>query len=172
MSVLENCGVDALLENSHLLSEADAGSEELNSCIQEISASGDKSLHSMPAVSALSLGPVGSSPRFGSQPLSELNPSDVASPVVRHPAADNPSSSGRPSFKVHLPQPPRFGTISVDSDISSWLYKVSKFCRLSGYPKSDWSPFASTLLENIPQTLFDTAETSPQDQPTGIGKCP
>ncbi len=66
MSVLENCGVDALLENSHLLSEADAGSEELNSRIQEISASGDKSLHSMPAVSALSLGPVGSSPRFGS----------------------------------------------------------------------------------------------------------
>jgi len=39
------------------------------------------------------------------------------------------------------------------------LYKVGEVCRLSGYPKSDWSTFASTLLENIPQTLFDTAET-------------
>ena len=39
------------------------------------------------------------------------------------------------------------------------VYKVGKVCRLSGYPKSDWSTFASTLLENTPQTLFDTAET-------------
>jgi len=30
---------------------------------------------------------------------------------------------------------------------------------LSGYAKSDWSTIASTLLENKPQTLFDTAET-------------
>ncbi len=113
----------------------------------------------MPADSPLSLGPVGTSPRFRSQPLSELNPLDVASPVVRHTAADNLPSSGRPNFKVNLPQPPRFGTISVNSDITSWLYKVGKVCRLSGYPKSDWSIFASTLLENTPQTLFDTAET-------------
>ncbi len=42
---------------------------------------------------------------------------------------------------------------------SSWLYIVSKVCRLSGYPKSDWSTLASTLLENTPQTLFDTADT-------------
>jgi len=47
------------------------------------------------------------------------------------------------------------------------MYKVGKVCRLSGYLKCDWSTFASTLLENTPQTLFDTAEenaskTSPQ----------
>ena len=30
---------------------------------------------------------------------------------------------------------------------------------MSGYAKSDWSTIASTLLENKPQTLFDTAET-------------
>jgi len=39
------------------------------------------------------------------------------------------------------------------------LYKVGKVGRLSGYPKSDWSTFASTLLESIPQTLFNTADT-------------
>ncbi len=127
----------------------------------------DKSFQSLPADSPLTLSAVGSSSRFGSQPLSELNPSDVASPVVCHPAADAPFSSGRPNFKINLPQPLSFGTISVDSDISSWLYKVGKVGRLSGYPKSDWSTLASTLLENTPPTLFDTAEskarkTSPQ----------
>ncbi len=159
LRVLESFGMEALLANSHLLTEDETVCDELNDRIQEASASGDKSLQSLPANPPLTLGPVGSSPRFGSQPLSELNPSDVASPVVCHPAADAPSTSGRPNFKVNLPQPPRFGTISTDSDISSWLYKVGKVCRLSGYPKSGWSTFASTLLENTPQTLFDTAET-------------
>ena len=120
-------------------------------------ASGDQSPQFLPANPPHTVGPIGSSPRLGSQPLSELHPSDNASPFVCHSAADVPSSSGRPNF--NLPQPPRFGTISVDSDVSSWLYKVGKVCRLSGCPKSDWSTFASTLLENTPQTLVDPAET-------------
>ncbi len=64
---------------------------------------------------------------------------------------------------MNLPQPPKFGTIKVDSNVSAWLYKAGKVCRLSDYPKTDWSTFASTLLENAPQTLFSTAcKTSPQ----------
>lgn len=63
-------------------------------------------------------------------------------PVVCHPAAGAPSSSGHPIFKVHLPQPPRFGTDSINSDVSSWLSKVGKVCRLSGYLKLDWSTLA------------------------------
>ena len=132
LCVLETFGVDALLANSHLLTEEEAVCDELNDRIQEIFASGDKSLQSFPASPPLTLGPVGSSPRFGSHPLSELNPSDVASSAVSHPAAAAPSSSGRPNLKINLPQPPRFGTISVDSDIGSWLYKVGKVCYLSG----------------------------------------
>ncbi len=52
MTVLENSGVDALLENSHLLSKADADNEELSSRIQEISASVENI--SMPGPSATS----------------------------------------------------------------------------------------------------------------------
>ncbi len=46
----------------------------------------------------------------------------------------------------------------MDSDISSWLYKVGKVWRLSGCSILIAQP-ASTLLGNTPQTLFDTAET-------------
>ena len=79
------------------------------------------------------LGPVGISPRFGSGPLSEIN----TSAVICHPNADAPSSSGCPNFKVNRPQHPRLDTIGIDSDMSSWLHKVGKVCRLSGYPKTD-----------------------------------
>jgi len=65
LRVLEMFGVEALLANSHLLTEEETVCEELNNHIQEMSASGDKSLESVPAGSPLTLGPVGSSPRFG-----------------------------------------------------------------------------------------------------------
>ena len=159
LCVLESFGVQALLANSHLLTEEESVCGKLSNRSQEISASGDKSLQSLPAETPVDFGPVSSSSRFGSQPPSEIHPSNVASSTVRHPDAGAPSSSGRPNFKINLPQPLSFGTISVDSDISSWLYKVGKVCRFSGYPKTDWSTFASTLLENTPQTLFDTAAT-------------
>ncbi|DBB00343.1 TPA: hypothetical protein ACH3X1_014169 [Trebouxia sp. C0004] len=61
LCVLDNCGVEALPKNSHLLFAEDAVSDALASRIQEISASGDRSLHSLPADSPLSLGPVSSS---------------------------------------------------------------------------------------------------------------
>ena len=112
LKVLETFVLEALLANSYLLTEEETVCDELNGRIQEISASGEKSL---PANPPLTLGPVHSSPRFDSQPLSELNLSVDASPVVSHPAAGAPSSSGRPNFKVNLPQPLRFGTISVDT---------------------------------------------------------
>ncbi len=92
LKVLETFGLEALLANSYLLTEEETVCDELNGRIQEISASGDKSL---PANPPLTLGPVHSSPRFDSQPLSELNLSVDASPVVSHPAAgalDTPTS--------------------------------------------------------------------------------
>ncbi len=92
LRVLERFGVEALLANTHLLSEEEAVCDALSNCVQEISALGDKFLQCLPADSALTLSPVSSSPSFGSQPLSELNPSEVASPIVCHPAADAPSS--------------------------------------------------------------------------------
>ncbi len=99
LRVLERFGVEALLANTHLLSEEEAVCNELTNRTQETSASGDKFLQCLPADSPLTLSPVSSSPSFRSQPLSELNPSDAASPIVCHPAADAPSSSGRPQLQ-------------------------------------------------------------------------
>ena len=75
-----------------------------------------------------------------------------------HESEHSAAVSGRPTFKVNLAQPPRFTKITVTSDVASWLHKVARVCRLAGYPISDWTMFASTLLEGTPQTLFDAAE--------------
>ncbi len=63
--------------------------DELIERIQEASAEGDK----------CQTYPVSSSHRLESEPLSELNLSDIASPIAFCPAADASSSSGRPTFK-------------------------------------------------------------------------
>lgn len=64
----------------------------------------------------------------------------------------------RTTFKCNLTPPPVFDRIDVDANIASWLRLVAKICRLAGYHRGDWSTFASTLLAEVPLSLFDAAE--------------
>ena len=110
--------MEALLANSAgLLTEEETVCEELNDRIQKISASGDQSPHSLPAKPPLTLGPVGSSPRLGSQPLSELDPSDIASPFVHHPDADIVMVNSRVHRNKYAP---RIVALGGDDSYSEW----------------------------------------------------
>ena len=122
---METFGAEALLANSAgLLTEEETVCEELNDRIQKISASGDQSPHSLPAKPPLTLGPVGSSPRLGSQPLSELDPSDIASPFVYHPDADIVMVNSRVhtlNSRVHTNKyAPRIVALGGDDSYSEW----------------------------------------------------
>ena len=94
--------------------------QELNERIQEASAE----IYKCQTCS------VNSSHRLESE---SLNITSQISPYLSHfaPLLIPLLHLGAQSFRVNLPQPPRFGTISVDSDLGAWLYTVSNNCHLS-----------------------------------------
>ena len=118
---LEKYGVEVLFANSDHLTEEEFNDDSINEAIhQATDIEGEPAGQTILYLNTLTL--AHSEHAAASMPI----PSMPTPSVLENSADLALSRSGRPTFKVNLTPPPRFGEISATSNVDSWLSKIAK----------------------------------------------